>query len=119
MLVIELSELQNPRNLEIQEIGGNTRFCCCDDDMTCEEDINAISLDSCDNNCDTFVAVLPPDCEAGEVCEITTGTVMDITSVSQFGYIFSFGLDAVPTEVHVGHVTLFVLVHFVRTMLKQ
>lgn len=105
--VIELFEFQNPQNLEIQEMGDNIRFCCCDDDTTCDADINDSSLDSCDNGCDTFVAVLPPNCEEGDECEITTGTVTNLISVSQFGYIFSFDLDELPTEV--GHLTLYAL----------
>ena len=83
---------------------GGTEFCCCDDDGTCDEDINASSLDSCGNGCDTFVAVLPPDCQ-GDDCGITTGTVTELISVSQFGYIFSFDFDGLSNEV--GHFTFF------------
>lgn len=85
-------------------MGDTVRFCCCDDDMSCEEDIDDSSLDSCDNECDTFVAVLPPDCEEGEACEITTGPV-SIISASSFGYIFSFDLDGLQAQV--GHFILF------------
>ena len=103
--VIELFEFQNLRNLEIREIGRDTEFCCCDDDMTCVEDIDDSSLDNCDRECDTFVAVLPPDCEEGQACEITTSPVDQITSVSPFGYIFLFNLDGLSNEV--GHFSLF------------
>ena len=82
-------------------MGEDILFCCCDDDISCNSDINNSTLDGCESVCDTLVAVLPPDCVAGEECEISTCSVTNITSVSPYGFIFSFGLNGVPTEVHI------------------
>ena len=102
-LVIELFELNNPKNLELRQTDSNTQFCCCDDDGKCNENREDPKLDDCDRSCDTFVTVTLQECEPDTDCaiSITSGTVDNSPSVSPSGHIFSFDLDRFPNEV--GH----------------
>ena len=102
-LVIELFEFDNPMNWEIREISpGTIEYCCCDSENTCSPDRSAVSLTQCTNNCDTFFIVELLECEGQQQCFISTiaGTLQDSYSHSSFGYIFTFNINNISSEVN-------------------
>ena len=107
-------------NLEVRETtNGNTLFCCCDEDNTCNEDKSAASLRNCENDCDTYIIASLDECDLPKQCSISTeyGAVYDSYSESSYGFIFSFNFDGIPSEVsrHINAVTV-VYVCITRTM---
>ena len=101
MLVIELLEFHNPMNWEIQQFQSYMLYCCCDVDDTCNFDRSHPSLTTCPNYCDVFFTVALHGSGAQENPSISTisETLFDTSRDSFYGYIFTFNLDSVPSDV--------------------
>ena len=101
-LVVQLLEFHNAMNIEtIEEDYDEIRYCCCDDQDTCQlKSIFYNNTSECSNECDTFFLLSLND-ENSELQSISTinGIINNSPPHSLYGYTFSFALDSIPNLV--------------------